>query len=66
MTAATAAADFRTCPRTNLKIHAAADALIKANAVAATVALLIGGIAAILVLLTRWQAVHSVILPVCP
>ena len=58
MTAATAPADFRTCPRTNLKIHAAADALIKANAVAATVALLIGGIAAILVLLTRWQAVH--------
>jgi cytochrome c oxidase subunit 1 len=58
MTAATAAGDFRTCPRTNLKIHAAADSLIRANAVAATVALLIGGIAAILVLLTRWQAVH--------
>ncbi|HSD32232.1 MAG TPA: cbb3-type cytochrome c oxidase subunit I [Gemmatimonadales bacterium] len=58
MTAATAPADFRVCPRTNLKIHAAADALIRANAVAATVALLIGGIAAILVLLTRWQAVH--------
>jgi cytochrome c oxidase subunit 1 len=49
---------FRTCPRTGLKVHAAADALIKANAVAATVSLLIGGIAAILVLLTRWQAVH--------
>ncbi len=49
---------FRTCPTTGLKVHKDADALIKANAVAATVALLIGGIAAILVLLTRWQAVH--------
>src|SRR5512134_3409791 len=53
-----AAATFRTCPTTGLKVHAQADALIKANAVAATVSLLIGGIAAILVLLTRWQAVH--------
>jgi cytochrome c oxidase subunit 1 len=49
---------FRTCPTTGLKVHKDADALIKANAVAATVALLIGGIAAILVLLTRWQTVH--------
>ncbi len=49
---------FRTCPTTGLKVHSVADALIKANAVAATVALLIGGIAALLVLLTRWQAVH--------
>jgi cytochrome c oxidase subunit 1 len=49
---------FRTCPSTSLRVHAQADALIKANAVAATVALLIGGIAALLVLLTRWQAVH--------
>ncbi len=56
--AAPAPLAFRTCPRTGLKVHAAADALIKANAVAATVSLLIGGIAAILVLLTRWQAVH--------
>jgi cytochrome c oxidase subunit I len=48
----------RTCEVTGLKIHNQADALIKANAVAATVALLIGGITAILVLLTRWQAVH--------
>jgi len=52
------AGEFRTCPTTGLKVHKAADALIKANAVVATVALLIGGIAAILVLLTRWQAVH--------
>ncbi|HEX9728678.1 MAG TPA: cbb3-type cytochrome c oxidase subunit I [Gemmatimonadales bacterium] len=49
---------FRTCPTTGLKVHAQADALIKANAVVATVALLIGGITAVLVLLTRWQAVH--------
>jgi cytochrome c oxidase subunit 1 len=49
---------FRTCPTTGLKVHKDADALIKANAVVATVALLIGGLAAILVLLTRWQAVH--------
>ena len=49
---------FRICPTTGLKVHKDADALIKANAVVATVALLIGGISAILVLLTRWQAVH--------
>jgi len=49
---------MRTCPSTGLRIDAQADALIKANAVAATIALLIGGIAALLVLLTRWQAVH--------
>jgi len=58
MTIAAAAAAFRICPRTGLKVNATAEALIKANAVAATVFLLIGGIAAILVLLTRWQAVH--------
>ena len=49
---------FRTCPTTGLKVHSQADALIKVNAVAATVSLLIGGVAALLVLLTRWQAVH--------
>jgi cytochrome c oxidase subunit 1 len=49
---------FRTCPVTHLKVESQAEALIRANAVLATVALLIGGIAAILVLLTRWQAVH--------
>ncbi|HEY7682712.1 MAG TPA: cbb3-type cytochrome c oxidase subunit I [Gemmatimonadales bacterium] len=50
--------DFRVCPTTGRRIHRDADQLIRANAVAATVALLIGGIAAVLVLLTRWQAVH--------
>jgi cytochrome c oxidase subunit 1 len=49
---------YRTCPVTRLKVESQAEALIRANAVVATVALLIGGIAAILVLLTRWQAVH--------
>jgi cytochrome c oxidase subunit 1 len=49
---------FRTCPVTGLKVNSTAEALIKANAVCATVALLIGGIAAVLVLLTRWPAVH--------
>jgi cytochrome c oxidase subunit 1 len=51
-------AGMRTCPSTGLRVDAHADALIKANAVAATIALLIGGVAALLVLLTRWQAVH--------
>jgi cytochrome c oxidase subunit 1 len=49
---------FRTCPTTGLKVDPQADALIKANAVVATVALLVGGVSAILVMLTRWQAVH--------
>ena len=48
---------FRTCPTTGLKVHRTADQLIKANAVVATVALLVGGFAALLVLLTRWEAV---------
>jgi cytochrome c oxidase subunit I len=48
----------RICPATGLKVDRNADHLIRANAVVATVMLLIGGIAAVLVLLTRWQAVH--------
>lgn len=51
-------AELRRCPTTGLRVHPQADLLIKANAIAATIALLIGGIAALLVLLTRWQAVH--------
>lgn len=57
MTAVTAP-DYRVCPAIGRKINRTAELLIRANAVAATVALLIGGVAAILVLLTRWQAVH--------
>ncbi|HZD04305.1 MAG TPA: cbb3-type cytochrome c oxidase subunit I, partial [Longimicrobiales bacterium] len=49
---------FRKCPTTGLEVHRQADGLIRANAVVATVALLIGGVTALLVLLTRWQAVH--------
>src|SRR5688500_2170185 len=49
---------FRTCTVTGLELHRPAEQLMKAHAVAATVALLIGGISAILILLTRWQAVH--------
>ena len=49
---------FRICPTTGLKVNAQAEQLIKVNAVAATVSLLIGGVAAVLLLLTRWQAVH--------
>lgn len=58
MTAATLPTAFRVCPTTGLKVNAQAEALIKVNAVAATVSLLIGGVAAVLVLLTRWQVVH--------
>ncbi|MBX9810585.1 MAG: cbb3-type cytochrome c oxidase subunit I [Burkholderiales bacterium] len=49
---------FRTCPTTGLKFHEPAEALMKANAVAAVVSLLVGGVLALLVLLTRWPAVH--------
>jgi len=49
---------FRVCGLTNLKIHGDAEKLIKANAIAATISLVIGGIAALLVLLTRWQVIH--------
>lgn len=49
---------FRTCPDTGLKFHGPAENLIKANAVAAVVFLLVGGIFGLLVGLTRWQAVH--------
>jgi cytochrome c oxidase subunit 1 len=52
------ASDFRTCPESGLRIHNPAAALMKANAVAAVVMLLIGGIYALLVGLTRWPAVH--------
>ena len=52
------AAEFRTCPESGLRIHNPAAALMKANAVAAVVMLLIGGVYALLVGLTRWPAVH--------
>jgi cytochrome c oxidase subunit 1 len=51
-------AEFRTCQYTGLKVDTAAQALIKANAVAAVVFLAIGGLMGLLVALTRWPAVH--------
>ncbi|MBF0304561.1 MAG: cbb3-type cytochrome c oxidase subunit I [Alphaproteobacteria bacterium] len=52
-----AAAEFRTCPLTGLKLHRGAEALIKANAVTSIVVLAIGGLFGLLVALTRWPAV---------
>jgi len=49
---------FRVCPDTGLKFHRPAETLMKANAVAAVVFLLVGGFYGLLVGLTRWQAVH--------
>ena len=49
---------FRTCPVTGRRIHDQAESLVKANAVTAIVFLLVGTIAAVTLVLTRWQAVH--------
>ncbi len=59
----TAVASFRTCPVTGRKIHAPAELLVRANAVVSVVALLIGAVAAVLLVLTRWQAVHLLSAP---
>jgi len=53
---------FTTCDITGFKIDKKVLPLIKANAVVSVVALLIAMVAALLVLLTRWQVVH--LLPV--
>jgi cytochrome c oxidase subunit 1 len=50
--------NFRTCPSTGLVYHEPAEMLMKANAVAGVVFLLVGGILALLIALTRWPAVH--------
>ena len=52
------ASAFRTCPATGRQIHRQAELLIRVNAVVAVVSLLVGAIAALLLVLTRWQAVH--------
>lgn len=52
------ASRFRKCPVTGLAVDRAAERLITANAVVAVVAFLIGVLAAISLVLTRWQAVH--------
>lgn len=49
---------FRVCPATGLRVHIAAQTLIKANAIAAVIFLAIGGLFGLLVALTRWPAVH--------
>jgi len=49
---------FRICPTTGLKVYLNAQALIKANAVAAVVFLLIGGLFGLSVALTRWPTIH--------
>lgn len=51
-------AAYRTCQYTGLKVDIAAQTLIKANAVAAVVFLLVGGLMGLMVALTRWPAVH--------
>ncbi len=51
-------AAFRTCSVTGLQVHLPAQRLIVANAVAAVVFLLVGGILALLIALTRWPAVQ--------
>ncbi|MHB1124709.1 MAG: cbb3-type cytochrome c oxidase subunit I [Ramlibacter sp.] len=52
------ATTYRTCPRSGLQFELQAERLMIANAVIAVVALLVGGILAIGVVLTRWPAVH--------
>ena len=49
---------YRTCPRSGLQFEAQAEKLMLVNAVVAVVFLLLGGILAIGVVLTRWPAVH--------
>ena len=50
--------EFRTCPESGLQFHKPAEMLIRINAVLAVVMLLIGGLSALAVTLTRWPAVH--------
>jgi cytochrome c oxidase subunit I len=49
---------FRTCERSGLVFHKPAETLIKLNAVTAVVFLAVGGFLGLLVVLTRWPAVH--------
>jgi cytochrome c oxidase subunit 1 len=51
-------AQFRVCPDSGFFFDKSAESLIKANAVAAAVSLLIAGFLALGVILTRWQEVH--------
>ena len=49
---------YRTCPRSGLQFEAQAEKLMIVNAVTAVVALLVGGILAVGVVLTRWPSIH--------
>ncbi len=49
---------YRTCPRSGLQFENQAEWLMKANAFVGVVWLLIGGLLAIGVVLTRWPAIH--------
>lgn len=50
--------EYRACPVTALKVDMHTERLVIANAVMAVVSLALGGIAALLIALTRWQAIH--------
>ena len=50
--------EFRICPESGLQFHKQGEMLMRINAVAAVIALLIGGITALLITLTRWPTVH--------
>ena len=52
------ATTYRTCPRSGLQFERQAEMLIKAHAFVGVVWLLIGGLLAIGVVLTRWPAVR--------
>jgi len=49
---------YRTCDVTGLKVNRDSELLIRANAVVAVVAMLVGALAAVGLVLTRWQAIH--------
>ena len=51
-------AQFRVCPDSGFYFDKSAESLMKANAVAGAVALLVAGILGLGVILTRWQEVH--------
>ncbi|MDH4134746.1 MAG: cbb3-type cytochrome c oxidase subunit I, partial [Gammaproteobacteria bacterium] len=53
-----ATTEFRVCPDSGLQFHKPAENLMKAHAVAGVVFLLVGGILALLVTLTRWPTIH--------
>ena len=51
-------AQFRVCPDSGFYFDKSAESLMKVNAVAGAVSLLIAGVLALGVILTRWQEVH--------